>query len=222
MRILTALKAKISSWLNLEKSKTEEYLSEDELRALTVKFTTEENGLEQTLPLNKKDFELIGTLIQTYCIADLHARRVLNSLRALITGENTDFAGKLNDGEVLEHLKKNALAWEGPIEVKDGLRMATETIEMHRELRHNFAHWVTRRINGTEVFVMLSKNLKEAKKRDGIAQGINEFKYGIAEIIAIKTELEKLKSHAVYFSKVAEYLDENFEELKDQSSGKGS
>ncbi|WP_155753797.1 hypothetical protein [Burkholderia anthina] len=50
-----------------------------------------------THPLSGHDYELIGKFVQTYCVADLEARRVINCLTHIRLGTATTFALKLND-----------------------------------------------------------------------------------------------------------------------------
>jgi hypothetical protein len=162
--------------------------------------------------LRRVDFTLIGKLIQTYCFADLNARRVIDDIRGLTGGVQN--GAHLNDTDVLIHLKVVAStlpSWG----CRDGLIKAATTIEMHRTLRHCFAHWAVRRIKQHDVFIVMTKNGPEAKRRDGIEICADEFKYGLVPLEPMKAEMEKLVTDAKYIAESAAYIEQNLGKLRD-------
>ena len=122
--------------------------------------------INQTQNLNQADVAMIGTVIQLYCYADFNARRIVDVLRHAATGKPRSVS-RLQDAQVfptLEGLVREHL-WDG--QLKDGLLHAASTVEMHRLHRHNFAHWIARRVKGADALVMFSMNAREAERRDG-------------------------------------------------------
>jgi len=160
--------------------------------------------LALTDDLIESDFTLIGQLIQTYCYADVNARRVIDNVRGA-AGERQN-GSLLNDKDTLTHLRTVAERLP-PSDVKDGLLLAVGTIEMHREHRHHFAHWAVRRTRGHDAFIFFTKNAREATKRDGRDLAADELKYGLVALAPLREELVKLIGHSKYVAEAAAYLE---------------
>lgn len=103
----------------------------------------------------------------------------------------------------------------GDGELKEGLLTASATVEMHRIHRHNFAHWIARRVKGVDAIVMFSMNAREAQRRDGVPLDTHEAKYGILPLDGFAAEVEKLKAHANYLARTAAELERNVDKLRD-------
>lgn len=184
------------------------------IQELASRTVSQSAWLDNTELLSNSDYALIGGLIQIYCFADLNARRVINSLRAICDGDESAFASKLNEIDTLLHLEKMAKKWTGAENVSDGVLTAAKTLEMHRIHRHNFAHWVVKRIQDEDAFVILSMNAPEASKRDGNEIGKDEVKWGILLISDLKIEMVKLRGYSDFLAKLAVYLEDNKNELR--------
>ena len=185
-----------------------------DLREFTARLTEDAEWLKKTEIPTETDFTFIGKFIQIYCAADLNARATVNALRAINIGEIHDFAGTLSDADVLLHLKLGAAAWTGHSSVPEGIVKAANTLEMHRLHRHSFAHWVVRRIPGEDAFVILTKNAREATRRDGDAQDRNEAKFGVMALPGMRMEMKKLAGHSDYLGHLSEYLEREREQLR--------
>jgi hypothetical protein len=172
-----------------------------------------------THDLREEDFKFIGQMIQTYCYADLNARRVIDSLRGA-AGEVQN-GSRLNDRDVLLHLRKVAEILP-PSNLKEGLLRAAETVEMHREHRHHFAHWAVRRLKDQDVFVIFTKNAAEAEKRDGVELSVDELKYGLVPLEPLREEFAKLVGHAKYLAESAVYVEENIDKFREQFFSNGA
>lgn len=163
--------------------------------------------------LREEDFTLLGKFIQAYCVADLHARRVVDALRHAALGANERFASRLQDAQVFSKLFEIA-AKLPPSDIKDGLIKAAQTVELHRIHRHNFAHWAVRRVVGHNVLIMFTKNARESERRDGEVLQPDELKYGLVPIEPLIEELDKLEGHAKYFDEATFYIEKNLEAYK--------
>lgn len=180
----------------------------DQLQSMAAKMNSGTEWLEATTPPNKSDFTLIGAFVQTYAIADFNARRTIDGMRS-IRGESGAFAGHLNDTDVLIHLRREATAWSGHKNVRAGILKALDILEMHRIHRHHLAHWVVRRYPRFRGFIVISNNAPEAAKRDGIAIGPGEAKWGIFTEDLFRVEMEKLQRHSDYLAKLAMHIEVN-------------
>src|SRR4051794_22492148 len=153
--------------------------------------------LSETKDLLASDYELMGRFIQIYCCADLNARRVIDALRHAAFGPSARNGSVLQDSQVFPKLNEvAAMLFES--DLREGLAKAARNVELHRVHRHNFAHWAARRVSGHEVFVLFTKNAKEAERRDRIAQSPDEIKYALVPIGGFSEELPNLAGHAEY------------------------
>jgi hypothetical protein len=196
-------------------------MSRDDAVALIAKVAEMINKLDPddsagfmalTDELREEDFTFVGKLIQTYCYADLNARRIIDGISG--AAGKVQNGSILNDTDVLLHLRKVAETLP-PSNVREGILRAVELVEMHREQRHNFAHWAVRRIKDHDVFVIFTKNAHEAKKRDGVELPQGEFKFGLAPVRLLKEELEKLVGHSKYLAESAIYVEKNISSLRE-------
>jgi hypothetical protein len=112
---------------------------------------------------------------------------------------------------MLERLVRDHV-WDG--DLKEGLLKAAATVEMHRIHRHNFAHWIARRVTGENALVMFTMNAREAERRDGVAQEPKEAKYGILPLDGFDEEVRKLQDHTNYLARQAAHLEQHVTELK--------
>jgi len=177
--------------------------------------------INQTDNLNSDDVLMIGTVVQIYCYADFNGRRIVDVLRHAALGEPRS-ASRLQDAQVfpaLEKLVRDHL-WDG--DLKDGLLKAGVTIELHRVHRHNFAHWMARRVKGANAIVMFSMNSKEAERRDGSVLDPYEAKYGILPLEGFDAEVEKLKGHANYLARTAAELEREVDALRGEIAARRS
>ena len=171
--------------------------------------------INQTQNLNQADVAMIGTVIQLYCYADFNARRIVDVLRHAATGKPRSVS-RLQDAQVfptLEGLVREHL-WDG--QLKDGLLHAASTVEMHRLHRHNFAHWIARRVKGADALVMFSMNAREAERRDGISQQPKEAKFAVLPLAGFSDEVRKLQGHTNYLARTAADLENHVDELRNE------
>lgn len=185
--------------------------------------------MNDTHSLTGHDYELIGKFVQTYCVADLEARRVINFLTHVRLGAATTFALKLNDKDVLDHLIACADNCVWNIELAEGIRKAAEIFVLHRHIRHMFAHWAGRRIPSQDSFIFFTASLGKQKLPHG-AFMIEEdddanIQYGIMPVSNLLVEQKKLESHAQYIANMGQQLETNVIQLakqfaQDVASGK--
>lgn len=184
--------------------------------------TTDPNWLMKTELPRDSDFAFIGKFVQVYCSADLNARATINAMRFITKAEVADFAGSLNDTDVILHLNVCASEWTGAPHIAEGIRKAASTLEMHRIHRHGFAHWVVRKVAGRDALVILTKNAKEAIRRDNSPQDREEAKFGIMQLNPLRHELDKLMGHSDYLGQLANYLEVNRDLLRSEHSSQSS
>jgi hypothetical protein len=158
------------------------------------------------LGIGKKDFALIGELIQMYCMADALCRGLIALLQERRLGCSTDSAYSMNDTDVLIHTKREARETNLNID-KTGIIAAVDTLEMHRVFRNTFSHWVVKRHSNGKHLVALSKSAPDAKKRDGIALEGGEAKLMVFQIDLLMAELSKIKGHCRFLSQLNTYLE---------------
>lgn len=166
---------------------------------------------QDTRPLSGQDYELIGKFIQTYCIADLEARRVINCLTHIRQGEPTAFALKLNDKDALDHLIICADNCTWNPDIAEGIRKAAEIFVLHRQLRHMFAHWAGRRIPGHDSLIFFTASFDKQKlPKDSVKIEEEEdanMQYGVMPIPNLLQEQKKLEGHAQYLANMAAQLE---------------
>ncbi|MDP3339023.1 hypothetical protein [Frigidibacter sp.] len=186
------------------------------LEGLLAALTSDPNWLKKTELLRDADFAFIGKFIQVYCSADFNARATINAMRFITKAEETDFASSLNDSDVILHLKICTSEWTGAPHIAEGVCKAASTLEMHRTHRHGFAHWVVRKVPKQDALVILTKNSKEAIRRDNFAQGRDEAKFGIVQLRPLRHELDKLMKHSDYLARLASNLEDNRDLLRSE------
>lgn len=173
-----------------------------------------------TYPLSGNDYELIGKFVQTYCVADLEARRVINCLTHIRLGTATTFALKLNDKDALAHLIACADSCIWNIELAEGIRKAAEIFVQHRHIRHMFAHWAGRRIPSHNSFIFFTASLDKQKLPQG-AVLIEEdddanIRYGLMPIPNLLEEQNKLEGHAQYLANMGRQLEAKAIQIAEQ------
>lgn len=173
-----------------------------------------------THPLSGDDYELIGKFVQTYCVADLEARRVINCLTHIRKGKATTFALKLSDKDALDHLIACADSCVWNLELAEGIRNAAEIFVQHRHIRHMFAHWAGRRIPGHDSFIFFTASFGMQKlpqeavmiEEDGDAN----VQYGLMPISNLLEEQTKLEGHAEYIAHMGGQLEAKAQQIAEQ------
>jgi hypothetical protein len=173
-----------------------------------------------THPLSRHDYELIGKFVQTYCVADLEARRVINCLTHIRLGTATTFALKLNDKDALAHLMACADACVWNIDLAEGIRKAAETFRLHQPIRNMFAHWAGRRIPGHNSFIFFTASFSKQKLPQGAVM-IEEdddanLQYGLMPISSLLEEQEKLEGHVQYIANISAQLEAKAIQIAEQ------
>ncbi|WP_405122917.1 hypothetical protein ACI514_00950 [Pseudomonas sp. M20] len=158
------------------------------------------------LGIDKKDFALIGELIQMYCMADVLCRGLIAMLQDRRLGASTNSAYSLNDADVLIHTKIEARGTTLNID-KTGIITAVEALEIHRVFRNTFSHWVVKRHSNGKHLVALSKSAPDAKRRDGITLEGGKAKLMVFQIDLLMAELTKIKDHCRFLSQLHAYLE---------------
>ena len=176
--------------------------------------------MNSTHPLSGNDYALIGKFVQTYCVADLEARRVINCLTHIRTGKATTFALKLNDKDALEHLIACADSCVWNIDLAEGIRKAAEIFVLHRHIRHMFAHWAGRRIPSYSSFIFFTASLGKQKLPPGATiiednDGAN-VRYGLMPISNLLEEQTKLEAHAEYIANIGFQLEAKAPQIAEQ------
>lgn len=192
----------------IKKNDTSRY-SEIQLQALVEPYISDENWLDYTDPLTPKEFTLIGKFIQIYCIADFNSRRVIDVMREIRTGNKENFASTLNEADTLVHLRKSAEMWQGRDDIRMALINLVNLLEMHRQFRHFFAHWVVRKVKGTDVFLTLTKSADKPIKRGGITQDVDKATYAVFMASTLQIEMSKLLEQGKFLAKLASHLESN-------------
>ncbi len=176
-----------------------------------------DHPMSDTHPLKDRDYELIGRFVQTYCIADLEARRVINCVTHIRLGNSTTFALKLNDKDVLDHLMACADSCVWNLDLAEGIRKAAEIFVMHRQLRHMFAHWAGRRVPGHDVYIFFTASLDKQKLPKGAIKFEEEddanMQYGVMPISNLLEETKKLERHVQYLANIGAQLEAKAETI---------
>jgi hypothetical protein len=185
-----------------------------QLRRIDARFSADPDGfIENTEELTLEEYAFVGQLIQLYYFADFCARRIIDAVREAAFGPEKRNASKLMEKEVFPALEKaTKLLWDG--NVKANILKAAETIGMHRHARHNFAHWACRRVPGEDVWIMLSKDAREGKRRDGRDRDSYQTSYGFVELSSLRTEMEKLNAHTHNLSVYAYQLETRIDQVR--------
>jgi len=108
--------------------------------------------------------------------------------------------------ELLKHLASEAASPQGLPAVKKGLVASAETLEMHRDLRHNFAHWAGRRTKHHDAFVLLTTSSYQAKKKGITALEVGMLGFVVFSIHDIERKIENLISHNEYLALAVNFL----------------
>ena len=113
-----------------------------ELKRLREELLVENDWISKSTCLpTDADFALMGKFIQLYCYAEFNARRLADALSTKITGLRAINYYRLNDTDLLIHLRKLASRDIWNPDMKSKILMAVDILEMHRTHRHSFAHW---------------------------------------------------------------------------------
>lgn len=162
---------------------------------------------KETSPCGKEEFFQIGAFIQAYCAADYNARRIIDAVRLLSKPPLPRIASGLNDADVYLHLRRCCESDFVEDQVKGDVMKAVETLEMHRHLRHHFAHWVAREVNKYKAFVCLTAKQGDPKKHGGIELSDGASMYAIIPRRILMDETAKIAGHADYLAQIAAYLE---------------
>lgn len=171
--------------------------------------------LNLTTKLRRSDLHLIGTVVQLYSYADFNARRIVAALD-YAAAESPREPSRLGDGKVFPTLGALASQHLPDGKWRDGILVAQRTFEMHRDHRHDFAHWATRRIKGADALVIFTMNANAAEKRSGVPLPAQEARYGIVTLPGLRTEVRKLAGHTNYLAAAAAHIDTHIAELRDR------
>jgi hypothetical protein len=171
------------------------------------------NFLLRTEVLSDKDFAIIGKMIQIYSSSDFNARRTINAIRKASLGAQYQTAGMLQDKQLYESLKETARSLPCG-NTREGLIKAAETIAMHHQRRHDFAHWIFRKVPDEPVYYFCSNDERKLADRSGVAIRPGETRYGLMPIPEILTEMRKLAGHCEYLAHSAVRLETGHDELK--------
>ncbi|HDS1733214.1 hypothetical protein [Pseudomonas sp. BP8] len=156
--------------------------------------------------VGKDEFALMGELVQVYCSADALCRGLIAILRKKREGSASDFAFKLVDADVLIHMRKEAQQTILSIDTV-GIISAIEILEMHRDFRHTFSHWVVKKYRAGNYLVAFTKNKKEGENRDGIALTGGQAKLMVFPVAELLIELDKLKGHCEFLAELHQYME---------------
>jgi hypothetical protein len=170
--------------------------------------------LNLTTKLRRGDLHLIGEVVQLYSYADFNARRIASALEHASTGAPMAVS-RLQDWEVLRDMEALAREHLPDGNLRDGILKAHGTLLMHRDHRHDFAHWATRRVKGADALVMFSMNAKSAQKRAGTALGAQQSRFGILPLAGFRGEVRKLKGHSNFLAAAASHIDTHIVELRE-------
>lgn len=176
------------------------------LEEIVVNLGGDDDFIGNTVPLSTEDEMLIGRFVQQYCWADFNARRAVNYLRQINSGDARNFSGNLNDTDVLTHLASEAASLKNLPAVKSGLVASAKTLEMHRDLRHHFAHWAGRRAKHHNAFVLLTTNAPQAKKKGITALEVGMLGFVVLSIHDLEREMVNLISHNEYLAQAVNFL----------------
>lgn len=133
-------------------------MPKDDLKAMYAALGSISDKLADTERLRNTDYELIGRVIQLFCVIDLESRRVIGAMREIRDLPPIKVAN-LNDKDVPMHLKAVAEDWEGTEVVREKVLMASAFVSTHEHIRHSLAHWAGRRIRGHEALYFVSTRL---------------------------------------------------------------
>lgn len=162
-----------------------------------------------TIPPTNDDFALFGKFIQTYCFADLNVRRLLEALNARVFSNPSVNPYRLNDTDLLQHLRTAVGQSLWKPNIASGLTIAIDILEMHRIHRNHFAHWAVKRYAELDVFVMLSLNAREADRRGIVKEGDSAAAFGLVPIATVKDELRKLVGHCDYIARLVVAIEKS-------------
>ena len=169
--------------------------------------------LRKTEALSEGDYAIIGRMIQNYCSSDFNARRAINAIRKASHGPNHQNGGKLQDKQVYEKLQEAITSLpEG--DQKAGLEKAARTIALHHLSRHDFAHWVFRKVPSEAVYYFTSNNEGQSANRTENPIGPGHARYGLMAKTQMVEELNKLIGHNEYLAQQAVALEANHKNLK--------
>ncbi|WP_164271197.1 hypothetical protein [Stenotrophomonas sp. B1-1] len=192
----------------------------DEVKKLEQARKSLPHVLNDTAPLERDDYFKIGLFIQTYCFADLEARRIINLLEQIQSGKPASYALKLNDKDTIAHLKRHAAECVWNKDISEGLGNAAEILDMHRTIRHMFAHWSGRRIPAHDAYIFFTANFAGQKIPDGTPKFEEHeeanMQYALMPIPNLEQELEKLKGHVQYMTNIGRQLEAKVSDIAEQ------
>ena len=180
----------------------------DDLEQLREALLSRSDWLETlTRPPTHDEYALLGKFIQIYCIAEFNARRLLDALKSRLPDSSDVNSYRLNDTDLLMHLRKAADRNVWKPSVVEGLTKALDILEMHRIHRHSFAHWVVRKHIQLDVLVILTMNAREAERRDQKQHSDGKVKFGLMPTATLEEEFRKLQGHCDYMAKLVASIE---------------
>nr|WP_294849339.1 hypothetical protein [uncultured Sphingomonas sp.] len=179
---------------------------EDALATFRDKLQTIDDFWSQTTVLKTEDFVLIGRYIQIYAYSTLNARKILALVQPISRPKRPVTANKIPDGDTFSILRDEARQFP-ECDLRRALVAACDILLMHRDIRHNFAHWAVRRAKKIDAYVILGANEKEVQRHSGLSLNPEHVAFGLLSIEHVKDEARKLAEHGSTLADIAAKID---------------
>lgn len=163
--------------------------------------------------LTDREFLLIGKIIQLYCTADLNMRRIIDVIRHAALGPENRNGSLLQDAQVIPKLL-DACELLPDSQTKEGILKAAESLKVHRDRRHDFAHAVARRVKGEQALILFSKKANEAMRRTQLPLAPDDLSYVVLPQKELEIQMRLLHGHTSYLATIAANFELNFADIQ--------
>jgi len=186
---------------------------DEEQAALYDAYNSLRDMYADTERLRTSDFELIGRMVQVFCVADFESRRIIEAIGDL--GGKVVNVASMADKDVPVHLVRCGREWNGPSDIGAALEQAGDCFSKHQQVRHTLAHWAGRRIKGHDAYLFLATRLNHRPPEgwERIPSDDTDATAGFRVLLE-----PQLRRYQGKFEQHAQYLGQLSHRLEDQAA----
>jgi len=169
-----------------------------------------EAAIASLKPLSYQDMWAVGALVQLFAYADLTGRRILEHLRAYRGEERPSFNKAPRDTDVLGLVAEACRDLPLTEEEHAAVERRIKNMDGFQVNRNHAAHWAARMYPHGDVFVFMTMNAREAKRRTGHELSEFALQYALAPGPALRSSIDMLQEDVEWLSGLMQELWERF------------
>lgn len=188
---------------------------DEEQAALYSAYNSLRDLYADTERLRPNDFQLIGRVVQVFCVADFESRRIVGAVGELV-GKSVNVAN-MRDTDVPTHVERCGREWRGDPQTGTALVQAGILFGANQQVRHSLAHWAGRRIKGHEAYFFLSTRLNHKSPEGWGRVPSDDANANAGFRILLIPQLERI---LVELERHAQFLGQLSRRLEDEAASK--